>query len=108
MPTARWIAFAALAAGLSSPACLTVPGPPPGLLCTYAQGPLALASDGSEVEPAKVGRAESHSALLFTYGDASIAAAMKEGGITRVQHVDYEVKSLFWVFTEYTTVVYGD
>ena len=108
MPISRWIPFAALAAGLSSPACLTVPGPQPGLLCTYAQGPLALAGEKTAAEPARVGRAESHFALFFTYGDASIAAAMKDGGITRVHHVDYEVKSLFWVFTEYTTVVYGE
>jgi hypothetical protein len=107
MPSARWIALVTLVAALALPGCLAVHGPPIGLLCTYAQGPVAVASDAPLADP-KVGRAESHSALLFTYGDASIAAAMKQGGITRVHHVDYEVKSLFGVFTEFTTVVYGE
>jgi len=43
-------------------------------------------------------------------GDASIAAAMKKGGIKKVSHVDWKVVSEIplGIKTVYTTTVYGD
>ena len=43
-------------------------------------------------------------------GDASIDAAMKQGGITKVSHVDWKVVSEipFGIKTVYTTTVYGE
>ena len=39
---------------------------------------------------------------------ASIQAAAREAGITRIHHVDYQAKSYVGVYTIYTIIVYGD
>ena len=39
---------------------------------------------------------------------ASIQAAMKNGGIKKIHHVDYEVKHFLGIYAEFTTVVYGE
>ncbi|HEX9197919.1 MAG TPA: TRL domain-containing protein [Acidobacteriaceae bacterium] len=58
----------------------------------------------------KLGKASSFSVLgLVAWGDASTAAAAKNGGITTVNHMDREFTNIFFgVFTESTTIVYGD
>ena len=64
-----------------------------------------------------VGKCESYSKIgkssqstlfgLISKGDSSIKNAMKNGEITKIHHVDYEIKS-FLGFIMYTTVVYGE
>jgi hypothetical protein len=58
----------------------------------------------------KKGKASMHSVLwLFAWGDASTAAAAKEGGVAVVNHMDREfLNVIFGVYTETTTIVYGD
>jgi len=57
----------------------------------------------------KVGTATATSILgLIATGDASIEAATRNGGITKVKYVDYSVKNILGLFGEYTTTVYGD
>jgi len=58
----------------------------------------------------KTGKAAMHSVLgLVAWGDASTAAAAKEGGLTTVNHMDKEILNIFFGFyTETTTIVYGD
>ena len=56
----------------------------------------------------KVGRAKAEGILLFSFGDASIATAMKQGGITRVQCVDNETLNVLGIYARYETVAYGD
>jgi hypothetical protein len=58
----------------------------------------------------KQGKASSFSVLgLVAWGDASTAAAAKNGGITTVNHMDSEFTNIFFgVYTESTTIVYGD
>ncbi|TGN17718.1 hypothetical protein EHS15_16345 [Leptospira idonii] len=51
--------------------------------------------DGGKPVGAKTGRACTNSILgLIRSGDMSIAAAAKQGGITKVQSVDAEINSL--------------
>ena len=59
---------------------------------------------------AKTGKAVSHSLLwVAAWGDAGTAAAAKNGGITTVNHMDREIFSVFFaIYTETTTIVYGD
>ncbi|WP_420590433.1 TRL-like family protein [Bacterioplanoides sp.] len=45
---------------------------------------------------------------LFATGDASIEAAKKAGGITKVATVDAEVTSVMLFFSKYCTVVSGN
>jgi hypothetical protein len=57
-----------------------------------------------------VGRSSCASYLwMVSTGDCSVEAAMKNGGLTKVHHVDAEVRSFFFgMYTKLTTVVYGE
>jgi len=57
----------------------------------------------------KVGSATAKSILAIVgTGDASIQAACKAGGITKISHVDYHVMSILGLYGEYTVTVYGE
>lgn len=60
------------------------------------------------VKPLKCGTATVKGIVLWTSGDASIGAAMKAGGITKIHHVDYKVQTYFYCYTAYTTMVWGE
>jgi hypothetical protein len=55
-----------------------------------------------------MGTAESTAVVFIATGDSSIRTAMKNGGITRIHHVDAKVLSFLGLYTKYTTVVYGE
>lgn len=79
---------------------------PIGALYTEAKLPVAAGEPGSFN---KTGTAKATSILgLVATGDASIKAAMENGGITRIKYVDYSAKNILGVYGEYTTTVYGD
>ena len=65
-------------------------------------------SAGPAAGSAKVGRATAVGIVIVAYGDASISAAMRNGGITRVHHVDHETLNILGVYAKYTTIVYGE
>ena len=58
----------------------------------------------------KTGKASMQSVLwLFAWGDASTAAAAKQGGITTLNQMDVEfLNVMFGIYTKTTTIVYGD
>jgi len=58
----------------------------------------------------KTGKAAMYSVLgLVAWGDASTAAAAKQGGLTTVNHMDKEFLNIvFGIYSEMTTIVYGD
>jgi hypothetical protein len=57
----------------------------------------------------KMGVAESKSILsLIATGDSSIGAAMRNGNITKVSHVDWEVENILGIIGTYRTIVYGE
>ena len=60
------------------------------------------------VKAAKCGQASSKGIVLYTSGDSSIKAAMDNGGITKVHHIDYEVFNILNLFSKATTIVYGE
>ena len=62
----------------------------------------------NSVKPAKKGTATATGLICFTEGDASLKAAMTNGGITKVHHVDYEVKSILGIVGSTTTIVWGE
>lgn len=58
---------------------------------------------------AKVGSATASNILgLITMGDAGIQAAMTNGKITKVHHVDYKATSILGLYATYTVYVYGE
>ena len=58
----------------------------------------------------KIGKASNYSLLwLFAWGDASYAAAAKEGEISVLKHSDVEYFTLlFGLYMRRTIIVYGD
>lgn len=79
---------------------------PYGMLYTEVGFPVAAGEGG---RGSKIGTAKSTSILgLVATGDASLKAAMDNGGITKVKHVDYNTKNILGLYGEYTTTVYGD
>jgi hypothetical protein len=79
--------------------------------CAYMNTKIPLDLDLDQtVLGQKSGVAEARSVLwLVAWGDASYAAAAKNGGITTLRHADQEVFSvLFGLYTRYRVVVYGD
>jgi len=70
-----------------------------------------IASDpivDNSVRPIKRGEATCTGIVLYATGDGSIRAAMRNGRITKVHHVDYSVKNILYLYTETTTIVYGE
>lgn len=65
-------------------------------------------SVGSASGYSKVGTATSKAIICVATGDSSIQAAMKNGGISKIHHVDCKVTSVLGIYVEYTTVVYGE
>ncbi len=63
---------------------------------------------GETASTAKVGTATSTAIICFATGDSSVKAAMENGGITKIHHIDYKVMSVMGVYAKYTTVVYGE
>jgi len=88
-------------------------GPTPaGIIYTEVTGPaqyLAVATDNT-AKGMRKGEASAMAILgLFAFGDAGIDAAMKDGGITKVHHVDHTVQHfLYAIFARDKTIVYGE
>jgi len=56
----------------------------------------------------KVGTACQEAILGFTLdGDASITAAMKNGGITKISYVDHSSNNVLALYAKYCTIVHG-
>lgn len=57
----------------------------------------------------KIGTAECTSILsMVATGDVSIQTAMKNGGITKVHHVDWDVENILGIIGKYKVTVYGE
>ena len=100
--------LATLFLGLFAAGCFTgctVVTPMNGSIYTELSGPVAM---GPAATASKRGEAKATSIVGVALGDASIEAAMKNGGITKVHHVDTKVKNIVGVYAEYTTIVYGE
>lgn len=102
------MASAAAVLGLALTGCV-FPGP-----CNLAS-PLTLnvvSPDTSFVDnsvtPAKVGEATASGIICFSEGDCSIKAAMENGGIKKIHHVDYKTRSILGIVASQTTLVYGE
>ncbi|MCF8366609.1 MAG: TRL-like family protein [Bacteroidales bacterium] len=94
-----------LIAGLMS-SCAFVATPVTGLVYTDIKAPLAVTSNEGST---KVGTAKMQSILgIVATGDASIEAAAKSAGITKIHHVDYEATSIIGVIATFTVLVYGE
>lgn len=101
----RLLVASSLAIVLSG--CATAMAPVNGFLYSNVIGPVAVT--GSADTPTKVGRSHARSIFgLYATGDASIDTAARNGGITKIHHVDHESQVILGVIADYTTIVYGN
>lgn len=86
--------------------CAMVKSPVSGFVYSDVKAPFAVTGNsGAE----KVGTAEATSILgIIAMGDASIDAAAKSAGITKIHHVDEHVTNIFVFYAKYKIVVYGE
>lgn len=100
-----WAMVALVALSFSS--CAMV-GTSAGVGVLYTEATDAVSATGNTVGM-KVGKAKSTNVLgLVVIGNASINAAAKEAGITKISHVDRKVKSLLGLFATSEVIVYGE
>lgn len=86
--------------------CAFVASPVLGGLYTDVKAPLTATSNPVA---RKVGTAEASSILgIVATGDASIEAAARNGGITKISHVDYQAKNILGIYATFTVYVYGE
>lgn len=79
--------------------------------CIYASATIPLDEDVQETTiGSKQGRASVYIvAWLFAWGDAGVEAAAKNGDLKVIHHLDTERKIvLFGLFSQITTIAYGD
>jgi hypothetical protein len=83
-----------------------VVSPVMGVLYSDVKAPLTATSNASY---SKVGKASATSILgLIATGDASIDAACKSAGITKIHHVDFHSNNILGLVATYTVYVYGE
>ncbi len=79
--------------------------------CLYSNVKAPLDTNVTDTQlGSKVGVSSSQSWFwLFAWGDASTAAAAKEGGIEVIKHLDIQYQSMvFGLYIKTTTIAYGD
>lgn len=95
------MALAALAT-----ACVATPVGP-GIIYTNVHAPLE--ATGSIAASTRTGRAEAIQILgLVATGNASIERAARDGGITKIHHVDYRGFSILGIYSKFEIFVYGE
>lgn len=81
---------------------------PVGSLYTNLKLPVSV-TDNQHKAGLKVGTVECQSILaLVATGDCSVETAMKNGGITKIYHVDWEVENILGIIGKYKVTVYGE
>ena len=95
-----------LVAVLLMSGCAMTMTPVTGFVYSDVTGPwVATSADGGS----KVGTSEAQSILgLVGIGDASIDAAVKNGGIKKIHHVDYHAFNILSLYAKLTVSVYGE
>lgn len=97
---------AAVAAAATLSGCAAVHNPVRGVV--YSDVNYPITATGSEVG-SKTGEATATSILgIIATGDASVAAAAKAGGITKIKTVDVKATNILTFYAKYTVVVTGE
>lgn len=82
--------------------------PPQGALYASFKAPLDTNVENTDMGT-KTGEAQSVSILgLISYGDCSVNSAAKNGGLTKINHADYEFFNVLYIYQSFKTIAYGD
>jgi hypothetical protein len=75
------------------------------IMTTKSPVPMFVNNDAADM---KMGEATAEGIILISQGDASIEAAMKAGGIKKVNHIDTEEMYVLGIYAKETIRVYGE
>jgi len=105
----KWLSLVLVGAFIVSMCgCATVATPTPAWLYMDVKFPGAHTPQGAVPGP-KTGKAEAQNILgVVATGDASIQAAARDGGITRIATVEHHSTNILMIWAKFTTIVTGD
>lgn len=87
--------------------CISAPFQPPVGMIAQVKAPLS--TDGNWKAGMKSGSADVQCVLgLFAWGDCSITAAAADGGLKRVDYVDYSYDNIIGIWQKATVTAYGE
>lgn len=94
---------------LTMTGCIHAPFvPPTGTAYNNYKAPLDVDFENTDMSGMKKGSAKTVSLLgLIAWGDASSQTAARAGGISTIQHADYEYLNVLGIFQKTTVIVYG-
>ena len=89
--------------------CVQVPSPLPGIVYANITSPSYYDAGSNSGPGPKTGRAKAATYMsLWATGDASVAAACKDGGISTINTVDQQYKNVLMLYGSFETVVTGE
>lgn len=97
---------AAAAVVIVASGCCVMPNAP--ILAPLDMGSTSGEYFDPSVKNLKTGKATVQGIFFFTQGDASVRAAMANGGITKIHRIERETQNILCIVAKYTTVVYGE
>ena len=98
---------AVCAAAVATTGCISAPFTPP--MGLYSEVSAPLSTEGPIQLGSKSGEASAKTILgIVATGDCSLQTAAKNGGLTKINHVDYRYKNILGIVQETTVVVYGE
>jgi hypothetical protein len=106
MRTLLLCALALVAVGVVS-GCVMAPGPVTAAITVDLKGPMSGYVDNS-VKPDKNAMVMAQGVLVVAWGDCSIEAAMKQGGIKKIHHIDTNVTNILGLYAKREVWVYGE
>jgi hypothetical protein len=87
--------------------CIVAPFQPPMGIVSVVKAPLS--TEGNFNAGSKSGEASVVSILgIVSTGDCSIDAAAKDGGLNKVNHLDYDYMNIFGIYQKVTVIAYGE
>ena len=87
--------------------CVSAPFFPPVGMVAQVKAPLS--TDGNWTVGKKSGSADVQCVLgLYAWGDCSITAAAADGGLKRVDYVDYEYDNFIYIWQRAKVIAYGE
>ncbi len=83
--------------------------PVPGVIFTSTTFPSGDKVKLDSETVSKQGKSSCYSVFaLVAFGNCSITSAMRDGGITKIHHVDSSSMNVLYFFFKYDTIVYGE
>jgi hypothetical protein len=87
--------------------CIVAPFQPPMGIVSVVKAPLS--TEGNFNAGSKSGEASVVSILgIVSTGDCSIDAAVKDGGLSKVNHLDYDYLNILGIYQKVTVIAYGE